>query len=114
MLKGPKHCENLRGSTFIISYRHSEEKTAGKCLLLLLLEILALFYNILTADHKYSLSNRENLQQSIQMLLSRKQKNFFWFFHFISEIYIKFWTFCKNHDHHTLSISEFMDCKRRR
>ena len=42
---------------------------------LLISEILAVFVNILTTDHKYPLCNRENLQQSIQMPLSKKQKN---------------------------------------
>ena len=39
-------------------------------------EILALFVNILTADHKYFFFKTENLQQSIQMQLSRNQSNF--------------------------------------
>ena len=35
-----------------------------------------MFVNILTADDKYSLSNRDNLRQPIQMQLSQKQKAF--------------------------------------
>ena len=35
-----------------------------------------MFVNILTADDKCSLLNRDNLRQPIQMQLSRKQKNF--------------------------------------
>ena len=42
--------------------------------LLVISEILALFVNIFTADHKYYLCNRENLQQSNQVQLSQKQK----------------------------------------
>ena len=35
-----------------------------------------MFVNILTADDKCSLLNRDNLRQPIQMQLSRKQKKF--------------------------------------
>ena len=35
-----------------------------------------MFVNILTADDKYSLLNRDNLRQPIQMQLSPKQKTF--------------------------------------
>ena len=40
-------------------------------------KILKLFLNTLTADDKYSLLNRGNLTQHIQMLLSQKQGNFY-------------------------------------
>ena len=40
---------------------------------LVISEILALFVNTLTVDHKYYLCNMENLQQSIQMELSKNQ-----------------------------------------
>ena len=48
--------------------------------LLVILEILALFFQIVTADHKYSLWNTKNLQQPIQIQLSKKQKVFFEYF----------------------------------
>ena len=61
--------------------------------LLLISEILAVFVNILTTDHKYPLCNRENLQQSIQMPLSKKQKNLsllhLWNLHQILNIFKK-------------------------
>ena len=44
--------------------------------LLVTLEILRLLVNTITADDKYSLLNRGNLTQHIQMHLSRKQKDF--------------------------------------
>ena len=44
--------------------------------LLVTWNILRLFINTLSADAKYSLLNRENLTQSIQMQVSRKQKTF--------------------------------------
>ena len=44
--------------------------------LLVMREILALFVDIMSTDHKYSLCNKENLQQSIQVQLSKKQRPF--------------------------------------
>ena len=48
--------------------------------MLVLCKILRLFVNTLTADDKYSLLNRNNLTQSIQILLSQKQNTFSEFF----------------------------------
>ena len=42
-----------------------------------------MFVNILTTDDKYSLLNRDNLRQPIQMQLSQKEKTFFQFFYAI-------------------------------
>ena len=39
-----------------------------------------MFVNILTADGKYSLLNRDNLRQQIEMQLSQKQKKHFLIF----------------------------------
>ena len=54
-----------------------------KKFLLVICKISRLFPNTLSADGKYSLLNRDNLTQPIQMQLSRKQKTFseyFWSF----------------------------------
>ena len=48
--------------------------------LLVIWKISRLFPNTLSADGKYSLLNRDNLKQPIQMQLSRKQKTFCDFF----------------------------------
>ena len=48
--------------------------------LLVICKISRLFPNRLSADGKYSLFNRDNLTQPIQMQLSRKQKTFSEFF----------------------------------
>ena len=48
--------------------------------LLLIWKMSRLFPNTLSADGKYSLLNRDNLTQPIQMQLSRKQKTFSVFF----------------------------------
>ena len=53
--------------------------------------IFGLFINRLTTKHSFR--NSENLPPRIQMQISRKQKNIFWIFCSISEIYISFWTF---------------------
>ena len=52
--------------------------------LLMIWKISRLFPNTLSADGKYSLLNRDNLTQSIQMQLSRKQKTF-------SDFFLHFW-----------------------
>ena len=57
--------------------------------LLMICKVLKVFINALTAREKYSLCNRHNLIQQIQMELSQIQEflsNFF----FIFEIHIKF------------------------
>ena len=51
-----------------------------KKFLLVICRISTLFPNTLSADGKYSLLNRDNLTQQIQMQLSRKQKTFSEFF----------------------------------
>ena len=48
--------------------------------------------NTLTADDKYSLLNRDNLTQPIQIVLSQKEKTFP-DFSVLSETYINFLTF---------------------
>ena len=42
--------------------------------------MLKLFITTLTANDKYSLLNRDNLEQQIQMQLFQKQKTFYWLF----------------------------------
>ena len=51
-----------------------------KKFLLVICKISRLFPNTLSADGKYSLLNRDNLTQPIQMQVSRKQKTFSEFF----------------------------------
>ena len=48
--------------------------------MLVLCKILRLFVNTLTADDKYSLVNRGNLKEPIQILLNQKDKTFSQFF----------------------------------
>ena len=51
-------------------------------------EILRWLVKNLTPDENYFLGNKENLQQPIQVKLSKKLKVFFSIFYCISEIYI--------------------------
>ena len=56
----------------------------------------------MTADNKYSLLNRDNLQQHFQMLLSQKQNSFSEFFFFtFSKFRLNFEHFQKNDDPHS-------------
>ena len=71
----------------------------------MLCKILRLFVNTLTADDKYSLVNRGNLTQPIQILLSQKQKNFFEFFFFSLKYTLDFERFQKKDDPHSRCIS---------
>ena len=63
--------------------------------LLVICKISRLFPNTLSADGKYSLLNRDNLTQPIQMQLSRKQKTFSQFFPTFLKSSLKFEHFQK-------------------
>ena len=60
--------------------------------LLVICKVLGLFVNTLTADGQYSLLNRDNLLQLLQIQLSHKQKTFSQFFFF----FFFFFTFFKS------------------
>ena len=103
MVNGPKRCFSPRASTFTIFINHCYRNSVGKnlCLkvtqidaylmntlkvaeigksLLVILNVLGLFVNTLTAEKKDYLVNRDNLTQHIQMALTKKQKKFSLFF----------------------------------
>ena len=82
--------------------------------LLVICKILGLLVSTFTADDQYSLLSRDNLPQSIQMQLPQKQKNLFWIFFCIFEIYIKFWAFLKKDDPQSWCISVTTDSEIRR
>ena len=79
MVKTPKHCSNLNGGTFAKFIDHFESNWLWKSLLVIW-KILRLFVNTFTADDRYSLPNRSNLTQLIQMILSLREKSFVNFF----------------------------------
>ena len=78
----------------------------------MLCKILRLFVNTLTADDKYSLLNRDNLTQSIQTLLSQKQKTFSQIFSSFLKSTLNFEHFQKKDDPHSQCISEIEDSKK--
>ena len=72
-------------------------------------KISRLFSNTLGADGKYSLLNRDNLTQSIQMQLSRKQKTFSDFVSAFSKSSLNVKFFFKKDEPHCWYISEITD-----
>ena len=71
-VSGPKHSTNLDDGNFTIFVDHSEHNSVGKKSMLVRCKILRLSVNTLIADEKYSLLNRDNLMQPIQILWSQK------------------------------------------
>ena len=65
-----------------------------------------MFVNTLTVDHKYSLLNRGDLTQPIQIVLSQKEKNFSEFFSSFLKGTLNFEHFQKKDDPHSRCISE--------
>ena len=77
--------------------------------LLVICQISRLFPNTLSGDAKYSLFNRENLTQPIQMQISRKQKTFSDLFSAFLTCSLNFEHFFKKDDPHCWCISEITD-----
>ena len=72
-----------------------------------------MFVNTLTADHKYSLLNRDKLTQPIRTQLSQKDTAF-------SEFFLAFWKYTVNFEHfqkiddsYSLFISEITHSQKR-
>ena len=85
MLNSLKNCTTALPSYYLITLGKTELENVG----LSISEMLGVFFNTLTADNKYSLRNRKNLRQPIQLQLFKKQKIFFSIFCCINEINIK-------------------------
>ena len=64
-------------------------------------KILGLFVNLLTADEKYSLLNRDYLSQYFQIQLSQKRKMLSEFFFAFSKSRLNFKHFQKKDDPHS-------------
>ena len=72
-------------------------------------QIIGLFANILAANYKYPVLNRDKLLILMQMQLSQKQKNFSeFFFPFLKSI-LNFEYLKKKDDAHRFYISEITD-----
>ena len=80
--------------------------------LLVICKISRQFPNTLSADGKYSLFNRDNLTQPIQMQLSRKQKTFSEFFCSFLKSSLNFEHFQRKDDSHSWGISEITDSEK--
>ena len=81
--------------------------------LLVISDVLWLFVNILTVDHKYSLCSRENLQHPIHMQLSKKKEIIWVFFALFLKSTSNFEHFVKKDDPHSWCILEITDWERR-
>ena len=77
-----------------------------KKFLLVICKIWRLFPNTLSADGKYSLLNRDNLTEAIQMQLSRKQKTFLQFFGTFLKCNLSFEHFQTKDDSHSWGTSK--------
>ena len=75
-------------------------------------KISRLFPNTLSADGKYSLLNRDNLTQPIQMQLSQKQKPFSELFPPFLNSTLNFEHFQTKDDSHNRGISKITDSKK--
>ena len=73
----------------------------SKKFMLVICKISRLFPKTLSPDGKYSLLNRDNLTQPIQMQLSRKQKTFSDFFSAFLKSSLNFEHFQKKDDSHS-------------
>ena len=74
--------------------------------MLVLWKILRLFINTLTTDDKYSLLNKENLTQPIQILLYQKDRTFSQIFSSFLKATFNFEHFQKKDDPHSRCVSE--------
>ena len=83
-----------------------------KKFLLVICKISRLFPNTLSADGKYSLLNRDNLTQPIQMQLSKKQKTFSEFFSAFLKSSLNFENFQTKDDSHSRGISKITEYER--
>ena len=83
-----------------------------KKFLLVIYKISRLFPNTLSADGKYSLFNRDNLTEPIQMQLSRKQKTFSEFYSPFLKFSLNFEHFQKKDDSHSWCIFEIPDSEK--
>ena len=72
-----------------------------------------MFVNTLTADHQYSLLNRDNLTQQIRTILSQKPQAFSQFFLAFSKSTLNFEHLQKKDDLHSRFISEITHSEKR-
>ena len=80
--------------------------------MLVLWKLLRLLGKTSTDDEKYSILDRENLTQLIQILLTQKQKTFFHFFSAFFKYILNFAHFLKKYDPHSRCIPQITVSKK--
>ena len=108
MLNNLKNCTTTLPSSCFITFTKIE-LVNGR---LIVSEIVGVFVNTSTPDDKYSLRNRENLPQPIQLKLSKKQKIFSHFFAAFQKSASNVKHFEKKDNPHRLCVSQITDCER--
>ena len=88
------------------------KQSGWKKSLLMICKVLKLFVNALTAHDKYSLRDRDNLTQPIQMKLSGKEKTLSEFFFKFFKSTLNFKHFPKKEDTHSWCILEIMNSEK--
>ena len=97
MVNALKHCSNLCGLTFPVFLISGKDIQCEKGTLTNR-KFLRMFVNTFTADDKYSLLNRDNLTQAVEMQLSQKQKTFSEYFSAVSKCRLNFENFQQQED----------------
>ena len=108
MLNSLKICTRAIPSYFFIIL----SKIELEVVCLSISEMLAFLVDTSTADDKYSLRNRKNSSQPIEMQLSKKQKQFCQYFAAYQKSTSNFDYFEQKDDPHKLCFFEIRDCKR--
>ena len=98
-----------QGQLLYHNYWSLSRQLSYKKSLLVICKISRLFPNTLSGNQKYSLFNRDNLTQPIQMQVSRKQKTFSHFFSAFLKSSLNFEHFLKKDGPHWWCISEITD-----
>ena len=93
-------------------YRSLWRQLSWKNPLLIICQFLRLFLHTLTADYKYSLINRDNLREPIQMQLSQKHKKFSKFVYTYLKRSPNFEIFQKNDEPRSWWISKTTDSQK--
>ena len=101
-----------RGQQLYHIYWSVSRQLTCKKSLLVTCKISRLFPNTLSADGKYSLLNRDNLTEPIQMQLSRKQKTVSQFFSASLKASLSFEPFQKKDDSNSWGISEITESQK--
>ena len=108
LVNGNKYCSNMENPT-INSYWSLWRQLHWRKCPLLICKVLKLFLNALTGRHKYSLRNRDHLQQPFRMQLSQTQEIFRQFIFPFLKYTLNFEHFPKKEEPHGWFISEIKD-----